>query len=606
MTGAATLARLRIPRRWYLPLGVFCWAQLVLFVWWLAQYPGLLSFDSVSYVIHVTSGPWTADHSVLYDSLVLGSLTLTSNVAMLTFVQTTCAAAVLAYAATSLRTYGVRGRWAALPGMLMPLIPSFGTFVVTVWKDVPFALCQMLATATIVRIMARRRTRDATPTSMRPLLIGLGAEFVGLVLFRNDGFLVVALLTLILAIFMTGLRTRVLAVGLAALVVLAFSELVLYPAGGIQKPPSSLAYGTFYGDVALVYSEAPGTFTTADKRLMAKVAPLSEWRSANDCYWSDPLFLPPFDLAEASKLKNDLAALWFRVLARTPVALIKGRLCRGSVAWDLFSPPRSKIGYSEMPVHGSVTLWGRIAEYPGEPDSVPQDIAHNLVGSHPSDRLARAAFNVRNAMGQTKYQLLFYRAAEWAYLAYLALAAVAWRRRRWSVLLAGAVCLASQVAVTAVNPAPLFRYIAGILFAAMLLLPMLTLARGPRDPAPESRDAAASDDHAALGTNAEGQVHDRGEGEGHGRGPGRATQRVEGLVVDHPDHGEHGQDDEAAPSGAVPGGEADQNQPGHRPGQVLLQHELAAQHESDQRERRVPPHVRKLAQPDRAGREDEK
>ncbi len=54
-----------------LPRLVFAWVQAVLLLWWVAQWPGLLSPDSVTYVLQVTSGPWTADHSVLYDAASL-------------------------------------------------------------------------------------------------------------------------------------------------------------------------------------------------------------------------------------------------------------------------------------------------------------------------------------------------------------------------------------------------------------------------------------------------------------------------------------------------------------------------------------------------------
>jgi hypothetical protein len=93
--------------------------------------------------------------------------------------------------------------------------------------------------------------------------------------------------------------------------------------------------------------------------------------------------------------------------------------------------------------------------------------------------------------------------------------------------LAGAVCLASQVAVTAVTPAPLFRYIAGILFSAMLLIPMLALAGGPRDPAPEVSDSSSTDGRAAVETPGDAQLTDPGARDGEPRpGPRPATERM--------------------------------------------------------------------------------
>ena len=464
MLGVRKTSRLPAGLAWR--LGIFAWAELVLLVWWAGERPGLLSPDSVRYVRNVTVGPWTADHSVLYDTAVLGSLTVTRGVGLLTLVQTVVAAAVLVYAVGSLWRIGLRPAWAALPGVVLPLLPSFGAFVVTVWKDVPFALCEVLVTATVLRILATGADR------VRPaLLAALGAELLGLTLFRNDGFLVVAGIAVVLALMLRGLRRQVLGLAAAALVGFVLAQTVVIPAVGIAPANSSLSYGIFYADVAIAYDRNPGSFRPADEALLAQVAPLPAWRAAHNCYTSDPLFaMPGFRLDRAAALHAELFGLWRRVLGRTPGTVLAARACRGSIAWNVLPPSRRQAHFAGTTAPTPPDLYGNATVLP--PDITAHLQQRPLV--RPLGRLTRSLAKVS---GPVALQAVEWRGATWCYLAYLALAVAAWRLRRWAILGAGAAALANQLVVLVVNPAQLYRYMVGPLLVGIVLLPLLALPR---------------------------------------------------------------------------------------------------------------------------------
>lgn len=479
---ARAVAALRPQPSWRLPLVVFLWAQLVLLLWWAGAWPGLLSPDSTRYIIHVTTGPWTADHSVLYDAFVLWSLDLTRNVALLTFLQTTVAAAVLGYAVAAVRAIGVRQRWAAIPALVLPCVPSFAAFTVTVWKDVPFALCEILVAATSLRLLARDRREDGSHIASRSLLAALGLEMLGLTLFRNDGFLVVLVLTVLAAVALKGARVRLALVGVASLVVFFITQSVLYPALGIRKANSSLAYGTFYADIAVAYAEAPNTFTAADKALMARVAPLRNWRAADNCYTSDPLFRSAgFRLKEADALKNQLARLWFRTTERTPVTVVRTRLCRSAVAWNVLPPPATKARFVQLTVSTPANLYNR-------GPLIPADITKNVKSQPLNKALGDFTRWLRRDTYATAWQVTLYRGATWSYVAYLVLLVAARRLRRRDIMFVGAICLANQLTVIAANPAQLYRYMVGPIFVGMLLLPLVTVRR-PDHPDPALIDS---------------------------------------------------------------------------------------------------------------------
>jgi len=473
--------RLRIDPARQMPLVVFGWVQIVLALWWVGEFPGLLSVDSIHYVGHVTNGPWIAEHSVLYDSIILVSVHLTDNIWLVTLLQTTVAAAALAYVASSLRLVGVPQWGAAVPALILPLLPSFGAFVTTLWKDVPFALCEILISATVVRIVSRRRD-GAHKRTTRWLLLALGGEFLGLVLFRNDGFVVLTVALVILVLTVRGLRLKILGLGVGAILAMLFAQTVVYPAAGIKPAPSSLSYGLFYADIAIAYAQAPHTFTAADKALMKQAAPLSVWRAADTCYTSDTLFKnAKFDRVAAGNERGALLRLWLRAAERTPVTILSARLCRGSVAWTVSAPPLSKTHYGEVTVQVPDSLYG-------DAHLVPAKIAHNLL-SHPlNSTLGTFTRWLRSTSKHPGFQPFIWRAGTWCYLFYLALLIAARRLRRRDVLAIAAVILGHQLTISLLNPAQLFRYMAGAMFIGMLFLP-IALARKPQpagDPAVRS------------------------------------------------------------------------------------------------------------------------
>src|SRR5260370_19702152 len=207
--GASRAARLRRlvvdmaqrpPRRWRLPLATYLACQVIFLFWWMAFYPGLMSYDSVVYVLHVTTGPWVSDHSVLYDSLVWLSLHATGGLAALTLAQTVAISAALGYTVAAFRRLGVPGTWTAVAAATVAALPSTCTFIIFIWKDVPFVICSYLIVPTVAHLVSLRGLPRWRRDRRVVWLIGaLGLGMLGMMLFRLNGVLmgVVAALALV-------------------------------------------------------------------------------------------------------------------------------------------------------------------------------------------------------------------------------------------------------------------------------------------------------------------------------------------------------------------------------------------------------------------------
>jgi hypothetical protein len=470
----------RMPR-WRLPLVTYAICQIIFLFWWAGFYPGLMNRDSITYVLHVTSGPWVNDHSVLYDSLVWLSLHTTGDLGALTLAQTVAMSAALAYSVAAFRRLGVPGRWTAIAAVVAAALPPLGSFMIFIWKDVPFSICAYLVVPTVAHLLSLRHgpgrpgpsQADGPPESPRSgrpvtwLITALGLELLGMCLFRNNGFAAVAVAAALLIVALPGIRSRLAATVAAVLCATFVLNFFVYPAVGIRPMPSSLALGPVYADIAVAYAGAPSTFTAADKSAMQRVEPLAEWVKNANCYDSDMTTHPAGFVQRASQESGQLTSLWLRVLKRSPQLIVGARICRGSIAWLVFpgSPSAHAFLYgSKIPadLYGTASLPNvRDNQYRADLATRPLSAGANSVTV-----FARGASEV------PQLEWLLWRGATWSYIAYLVVWAVARRRRNWSLLALVAIVVGQQLTVFADIPTQAFRYMASPIYIGIMLLPL--------------------------------------------------------------------------------------------------------------------------------------
>ncbi len=327
-------------------LVIFALAWLTGLTWWAAYYPGLFSPDSLAYIYQATTSHWDTHHSVLYDGLVWLSLYGTGGLSVLTFAQVTALAAGLGYAAAELRRLGTPALALVIASVGLVALPSVGTFIVCVWKDVPFAIASVFVLGTMARILRRRLELPADRLPVG-LLVGLGVELAVISLMRPNGFVVVGLAGVLAAAFWRGVRWRVLLVGVAAAALAVLANFAIFPALGVVNSFGEASSGPTTGDIAVMYVQHPEDFGPADLDLMRAVAPLSVWHDSATCATSDStIYAPGFTSAVAAARVGDLTALWARLVRTDPGAIIAIRLCRGRVGWlpAAFNPSQRLIG----------------------------------------------------------------------------------------------------------------------------------------------------------------------------------------------------------------------------------------------------------------------
>jgi hypothetical protein len=494
--------------RWRLPLLTYAACQVIFLFWWAGFYPGLMNRDSITYVLHVTTGPWVNDHSVLYDSLVWLSLHTTGDLGALTLAQTVAMSAALAYTVAAFRRLGVPGRWTAIAAVVVAALPPLGSFVIFIWKDVPFSICAYLVVPTVAHLLSLRTGSrwpahvrgDAAPSGETPpdprssrdrrrltwLIAALGFELLGMCLFRNNGFAPVVVAAAVLIAVLPGIRSLLAATAAAVLCATFALNFFVYPAAGIRPMPSSLTLGPVYADIAVAYAGAPSTFTAADRSVMQRVEPLADWAKNANCYDSDLTTHPDGFVHRATLESTQLTSLWLRVLKRSPQLIASARICRGSIAWLVFPGSHSAQAFlysSRIPAD----LYGAI--------SMP-DVRDNRYRADLATRpLSAAAGGVtsflRKASEVPQLEWLLWRGATWCYVAYLIVWAVARRRRDWALLALVAVVVGQQVTVFADIPTQAFRYMVSPVYIGIMLLPLF-FARGRMMPLERDPPTAAA------------------------------------------------------------------------------------------------------------------
>ena len=480
--GRAAQRHLRwsVPDRLRFPLALFAVLQVMGFGWWLAFFPGLGNYDSVQYSWEVLTSHWSTDHSVLYDAFVWVSFQLTGGISLLTALQTTALAAVLAFTAHSLVGLGVRRRYAAAAAVACAVIPSTGSFAIYAWKDVAFAGAEVWVMAWTLQIVRSRRLLGegwGSTRQVRRQLAWLALAMLLVTLFRNNGFLVVLLDGLVLTLALVGARRIVTAAWAAALVVFVVLTYAVFPNVGIKAAPAELALGPAYDDIAVVYHAYPQSFTHRQLRLMKTVSTLRIWDGAGQrCWNADRLTLATHWRPEESAAHSrQLFGLWRRKLQQHPVKVIEARLCRGTIAWSPWPGPgdRGASLFPNLEVPANMFGW-----WPTKLDGNQR--IHDAFQPDPPLPAFRAAAKayVSTSMG-IGGEWILWRGATWCYLAYLAIGLVAWRRRQWVWVTAAGVAFGNQLTVLADIPAQLIRYMEGCIYLGILALPLLTLAARP-------------------------------------------------------------------------------------------------------------------------------
>jgi hypothetical protein len=319
---------------WLVPAGLCAavWSLYLLSFW-----PGFMTVDSMDQWTQMVKGP-LANHHPVYHTLTNWLLTrLWESPAAIALAQILAMATAFAFALRELSRWGVPRWMQGLLTALFALSPANGTLVITLWKDIAYAIMFVVLFTLLLQVA---RTRGETLRSTR-FLVSLGAVLTYTALVRHNGPLVVlALLGVLIFISPRQLRRR------AGLVALGVVSTFVLMTGPLQRVIGAQPMHGFFPQMIQIHQlgamarAAPDSFRPEDRQLLEAIQPWDVWRNAYYCYSINPLVYNPhmsgafFDTPR----KKEFIALWLRQLTSHWRVLAEHQACVSSLVWRIRPP----------------------------------------------------------------------------------------------------------------------------------------------------------------------------------------------------------------------------------------------------------------------------
>lgn len=460
--GASVVAPVQ---RWEWAL--YAGAPLVMWgLWLLAFFPGVMTNDSSDQWSQALSGEFL-DHHPAFHTLAIRLLQkVWLSPASVAAAQILALGALVGWACVKLRRGGLP-RWAAgAIALLMALAPVNGTFINTLWKDIPFSISVFALTLLVFWVAVARQEQ---PLARPRFWAGWVVAAMATLLFRHNG--PPAVLGGFAALLLLE-RTQWKRILVAAVATWALTF------GVRQAVWRTYDVRPGVGAVSLVgllgAHVAHGTPLTDEERTILNALHPLEDRWNYHCITQSPtLYGGRFSSAALSKHQHELARLLVNLSLRDVRPVISHIVCASSMLW--------KVDQAQDFMSGPAIWWedGRLrymTERPGGPQP------HSLLPS-----LQQRLWSLTEPTLERGLTWFFWRPATALYLLLLACLVVCLRQRSWRHAAVLAPIVLHTAALIVFNPSPDVRYQYPVILVSLLLTPCwLLLPRLASSPGTEA------------------------------------------------------------------------------------------------------------------------
>jgi hypothetical protein len=296
-------------------------------VWLLVFYPGLMSADSIDQWKQTQTGVFSDHHPIFY-ALLLGlfrTLFRTpASVALFQILVLASLAGLLA-AVTCLAGFP---RWAIGTGaVLAALSPLNGTFIITLWKDIPFGLVAFALCILIFSVVVL----GGDLTDRKGFWISLTLLSTLALLLRHNGLPVVLGAAAAIALLKgTKVRKRILAS--LTLAILAATSIHWTLVRALNVPPAD--FGVALVGLLAAHVAARTPMTAEERQVLEEISPLVDgWHY--DCRTVDPtLYTGKFSDSALIRHQNELPGFVLKFSWRAPRTTASHLICASRFLWS--------------------------------------------------------------------------------------------------------------------------------------------------------------------------------------------------------------------------------------------------------------------------------
>jgi hypothetical protein len=434
------------------------WAAYLLAFW-----PGVMSFDSIDQWTQFRTGNYNDWHPVFH-TLTEWTLTrLVESPAIVAAAQVAVLSSVVGWALASMRRLGLPAKAAWAVSGVAAVWPANGITVITLWKDIPYAI-GVLALGVIM--LREIDGRNSLIDKRRGWILVAGvASLVSL--YHHAGILVAVGS---LGVLWLAVRKRaILGATLLLVIVVGIVEGGLYRAVGVSGPDHPGITGIVIHHIGSHL--AGGTEITADERSEIAVLipiPGTAWYDCEQI--NSIIFNPNFSISDMHENAGRARALWWSLFTRNPGVDLGHLSCSSHVVWHIRQVPGGHHYVSQL-AQG--------------PDGAVSTIIPNELGfelNPVADALTRPLASVVVKTQRPLISWLFWRGPLFLYVLLTGAAVAALRAKNWRYWAVASPGFLVAVSLVIAAPAQGYRYMYPVVLSGMVLGPYLLLAVVRSDP----------------------------------------------------------------------------------------------------------------------------
>lgn len=436
------------------------WAKYTLpcfavwFAYWLAFFPGLMSPDSLDSWRQIVGLQHLNDDHPAFHTFLLWLVTrIWFSPAAFTLIQVGAMSGLIGWELAYFAHLGVPHiiLWGICS--LFALSPVMGTMTITLWKDIPYGMSVLWLTLLLVKIVV---SRGEWLRSSRWHIMLLGAALTFVALFRHNGIFVSLGTVAILGVVYRRYWREILITCCLVVGIYGLTKGPVYQALGVQRISNFLLYHVPVHQVAAVI--AAGTpLTDQEKLVLDKLFPIDKWGPAYYCAAPHSIiFSKEFnpDLLEFDdEYRSAFRRIWFSLIFRNLMAVVRHQLCAGSLVWVV---PQLTYLYT-----------------------VPKEIPQNELGLSTQSQWPAARRWILTILDWSERPdviWVLWRPALYLYALLGVTVLIAYRKREPRWLLLAVPALLQSVSLLLVNAGQDFRYQYSVYLVGVMSLGLLPLA----------------------------------------------------------------------------------------------------------------------------------
>ena len=305
--------------------------------YFLAHFPGLATPDSLTQILQgVGIYDLTNHHPVLHTAIIgifmkIGGVLENYNIgiALYSIIQMLSVSAIFAYAVYYMVKKNVPVILRAIALIYYAFYPVHSIYSITLWKDIPFALCMLLFTIILIELIQNKEEFF----KLKKNIILFTVSMIFVILFRNNG-LYVVLLTMPFVLVFARKYYKPLLISFF-IVILFYSVLwkgIVFKAFNIQEGSIVEALSVPMQQIARVVNSKEEKLTDEEKEQIHKFWPIDNLGDIYDPRLSDNVKWSA-DAEQLKENKGEFIELWLKLFVKYPVTYVESFLCNSYGYW---------------------------------------------------------------------------------------------------------------------------------------------------------------------------------------------------------------------------------------------------------------------------------